>query len=100
MQLGYTGCKDMNVVEVVPPYVDTDLNAAHRDQTDALQGGKDKAFPPMPLKEYIDTFFATLEQTEADGSLKKEIGVGFGTQGVDLWRSTFPKVYEAMGMSV
>jgi uncharacterized oxidoreductase len=100
MQLGYTGCKDMNVVEVVPPYVDTDLNAAHRDQTDALQGGKDKAFPPMPLKEYIDTFFATLEQTEADGSLKKEIGVGFGTQGVDLWRGTFPKVYEAMGMSV
>jgi uncharacterized oxidoreductase len=100
MQLGYTGCKDMSVVEVVPPYVDTELNAAHRDQTDAMQGGKDKAFPPMPLKEYIDTFFTTLEQTETDGSLKKEIGVGFGAQGIDLWRGTFPKVYEAMGLPV
>ena len=100
MQLGYTGCKDMNVVEVVPPYVDTGLDAAHRDATDALQGGKDKAFPPMPLKEYIDQFFSTLEQTESDGSLKKEIGVGFGAQGVELWRGTFPKAYEAMGLSV
>jgi uncharacterized oxidoreductase len=86
MQLGYTGCSDMSVVEVVPPYVDTGLNAAHRE--------------PMPLEEYIDTFFKTLEQTEADGSLKKEIGVGFGAQGIELWRGTFPKVYEAMGMSV
>jgi short-subunit dehydrogenase involved in D-alanine esterification of teichoic acids len=100
MQLGYTGATNFNIVEVVPPYVDTELNAAHREQTDALQGGKDKAYPPMPLKEYIDTFFQNLEQTEADGSLKKEIGVGFGAQGVELWRGTFPKVYEALGMTV
>jgi uncharacterized oxidoreductase len=84
MQMDYTGCKDMSVVEVVPPYVDTELNGAHRDQTDALQGGEGKAFPPMPLKEYIDSFFATLKQTEAGGSLKKKIGVGFGTQDVDI----------------
>jgi short-subunit dehydrogenase involved in D-alanine esterification of teichoic acids len=100
MQLAYTGATNCNIVEVVPPYVDTELNAAHREQTDALQGGKDKAYPPMPLKEYIDTFFQNLEQTEADGSLKKEIGVGFGAQGVELWRGTFPKVYEAQGMTV
>jgi uncharacterized oxidoreductase len=100
MQLAYTGCKDLSVVEVVPPYVDTGLNATHRDKTDAMQGGKDKAFPPMPLNEYIDGFFATLEQTEADGSLKKEIGVGFGAQGVDVWRGAFQKLYEAQGLSV
>lgn len=100
IQLGYTGCKDMSVVEVVPPYVDTGLDAGHRDQINTLQGGKDKALPPMPLKEYIDGFFAALEQTEADGSLKKEIGVGFGAQAVDVWRGAFPKVYEAMGLSV
>jgi hypothetical protein len=47
----------MNVVEVVPAYVDTLLNAAQRDQTDALQGVKDKAVQPMPLAEYIDHFF-------------------------------------------
>ena len=54
----------------------------------------------MPLQEYIDGFFAALEQTEADGSLKKEIGVGLGAQGVDVWRGTFPKLYEAMGISI
>ena len=87
------------MVEVVPPYVDTDLNAAHRDQTDAMQGGKDKAVPPMPLKEYIDSFFTALEQTEADGSIKNEVGVGFGTQGVDVWRRGFQNLHEASGLS-
>lgn len=99
MQLDYTGCKDMSVVEIVPPYVDTDLNAAHRDQTDAMQGGKDKAVPPMPLEEYINSFFTTLEHTEADGSLKNEIGIGFGAQGVDVWRGGFQKLHEASGLS-
>lgn len=99
MQLDYTGCKNMNVVEVVPPYVDTALNATHRDQTDLLQGGKDKAVQPMPLDEYIDRFFATLEQTGADGSLKHEIGVGFGAQGADIWHEGFRKLLSGSGMS-
>ena len=54
----------------------------------------------MPLPEYIDGFFAALEQIEPDGSLKKEIGVGLGAQGVEVWRGTFPKMYEAIGLSV
>ncbi|CRG92716.1 hypothetical protein PISL3812_09782 [Talaromyces islandicus] len=100
MQLAHTGCKNLNIVEVVPPYIDTALNAHHRAQTDALQGGPDKATPPMPLNEYIESFFSALEQTEADGSLKKEIGVGFGAQGVDVWRGAFEKLYEALGLSI
>ena len=99
MQLEHTGCKNMSVVEVVPPYVDTELNATHRDQTDAMQGGKDKAVQPMPLEQYINEFFTTLEQTEADGSLKDEIGVGFGAQGVDVWRGGFQKLHEASGLA-
>ncbi|KAL9004069.1 MAG: hypothetical protein Q9188_003104 [Gyalolechia gomerana] len=95
IQLESTGCKDMSVVEVVPPYVDTDLNAAHRDQTDAMQGGKDKAVPPMPLGEYVDGFFAALEKTEMDGSIKSELGVGFGAQGVNVWRAGFRTLQEA-----
>ena len=89
MQLEATGCKNMNVVEVVPPYVNTPLNAAHRDQTDALQGGKDKAVQPMPLAEYIYRFFAALEQTKEDGSFKNEIGVGFGAQGAEVWQEGY-----------
>lgn len=89
----------MNIVEVVPPYVDTGLDHEHREFTVAMQGGKDKAFPPMALNDYIDQFFASLEQLEPDGSIKKEIGVGFGEIGAGLWRGAFEKVYKQMGLT-
>ncbi|KAI0410668.1 hypothetical protein F5X98DRAFT_368664 [Xylaria grammica] len=65
-----------------------------------MKGGKDKAFPPLDLADYIDQFFASLEQVAPDGSIKKEIGVGFGEMGAGLWRSTFEKVYEETGLTV
>lgn len=99
MQLEGTDCRDMNVVEVAPQYVDTPLNASHRDQTDALQGGKDKAVQPMPLDEYIDRFFTALEQTNPDGSFKKEIGVGLATKCVDVWYEGYRKLLSASGMA-
>ncbi|KAJ8123123.1 hypothetical protein ONZ43_g848 [Nemania bipapillata] len=98
MQLEYTGCKNMNVVEVVPPYVDTELNAAHRQQTDALQGGPQMAVQPMPLGEYIDRFFEALELTGADNSFKNEIGVGFGAQGAKVWNEGFQKLLNPSGL--
>ncbi|KAK5994067.1 putative oxidoreductase DltE [Cladobotryum mycophilum] len=89
---------NMNVVEVVPPYVDTPLNATHRDQTDELQGGPDKAVQPMPLAEYIDKLFANLEQTKPDGSFQDEVGVGFGAQGAKVWNEGFQKLLTGSGM--
>lgn len=99
MQLDYTGVKDMNVVEVVPPYVDTPLNGTHRDQTDALQGGKEKAVQPMPLDEYIDKLFMALERTKPDGSFQDEVGVGFGAQGAAIWREGYQKLLQGSGMT-
>ncbi|GAB1311026.1 Oxidoreductase DltE [Madurella fahalii] len=99
MQLEGTGCKNMNVVEVAPQYIDTPLNAAHRDKTDALQGGKDKAVQPMPLDEYIDRFFAALEETNPDGSFKKEIGIGLAAKCVDVWHEGYRKLLSASGMA-
>jgi len=64
-----------------------------------MQGGPEKAFPAMPLQEYIDKFFESLEQLEPDGSLKKEIGVGFGQMGAETWRGSFGNIYEQMGLS-
>ncbi|KAI0382389.1 NAD(P)-binding protein [Hypomontagnella monticulosa] len=94
------GAQNMNVVEIVPPYVDTGLDAAHRDYTIAAQGGKDKAFPPTPLKEFLDAVFAGIEDVGPDGSIKKEIAVGFGELGVGTWRGAFEKVYESIGMTI
>ncbi|KAJ8130859.1 hypothetical protein O1611_g2769 [Lasiodiplodia mahajangana] len=98
MQLEYTGCKKMKVVEVVPPYVDTDLNAAHWRRTDALQGGPEAAVQPLPPSEYIDGFFEGLMQTGADNSFKNEIGVGFGAQGAKVWNEGFQKLLDSSGM--
>ncbi|KAI0445234.1 NAD(P)-binding protein [Xylaria telfairii] len=76
------------------------LDHEHRELTVAIQGGKDKAFPPMEFNDYIDQFFTTLEQLEPDGSIKKEIGVGFGEMDASLWRGAFEKVYEQMRLTV
>ncbi|KAI0389355.1 NAD(P)-binding protein [Xylariaceae sp. FL0594] len=90
---------NLRVVEVVPPYVDTGLDKAHRETTIALQGGPEKAFPAMKLDEFVDKFFQALEKPGPDGDLMKEIGVGFGETGVNVWRDSFGKVYEQMHIS-
>jgi short-subunit dehydrogenase involved in D-alanine esterification of teichoic acids len=89
----------MQIVEIVPPYTDTGLDKEHRAATIAAQGGPDKAFPAMPLNDFVEQFFVALEETEADGSLKKEIGVGFGKTGVETWRNSFGQIYEQWGLS-
>lgn len=90
----------MNVVEVVPPYVDTPLNAAHRQATDDLQGGKEKAVQPMPLNEYVEGWFEELERTREDGreGFRNEVGVGFGKMGARVWREGFDKLLTGSGM--
>ncbi|KAI1423778.1 NAD(P)-binding protein [Xylaria sp. FL1777] len=92
--------KNMNIVEVVPPYVDTALDQEHRESIFAMQGGKEKGFQPIPLNEFVNVFFESLDQLTPDGSIKKEIGVGYGQNVADLWRGAFEKVYQQMGVSV
>ncbi|KAF2708826.1 NAD(P)-binding protein [Pleomassaria siparia CBS 279.74] len=99
--------KNMNIVEIVPPYVDTGLDKAHRETTIAMQ---DRLIPHytstilfhvharLPT-EYIEKFFEALEKVEPDGSLKKEIGVGFGEAGVATWRAAFGPTYDQMGLT-
>lgn len=90
----------INVVEVVPPYVDTALDRDHRAQVVAAQGGEKNSFPPMRLAEFIDLFFESLEQLSPNGSIKKEIAVGFGDTAAKAWRCSFEPMYEQMGLSV
>lgn len=94
-----TAKKNLNIVEIVPPYIDTDLDQEHREATVAMQGGPDKAFSPTPLAEYIDKFFESIEELDEDGKLKKEVGVGSGQMGAETWRGSFGKIYESIGIS-
>lgn len=81
------------------PYVDTALNAAHRDQTGNLQGNKEKAVQPMPRAEYIDQLFSNLEATKPDGSFQNVVGVGFGAQGARAWNKAFEALLNGSGMT-
>ncbi|CAO1603195.1 hypothetical protein XANCAGTX0491_006787 [Xanthoria calcicola] len=82
----------LKIIEVVPPYVDTALNAEHRAQTDALQGGEEKAVQPMALGEYVDRFFEGLEEGE------EEIAVGFAKKGVEVSKRGFGELMQCSGM--
>lgn len=87
-QLLDTQCK---VAELAPPYVDTPLDAAHRERLIEVQGGAEKAVKPMALEEYLDSAMKGFE----DG--RKEVAVGFSQIGVDKWRQTFGPVLEMRG---
>lgn len=100
-QLGFappTTQQNFSVVEVVPPYTDTGLDSEHREMVNGMQGGADKAFKPMPLNDYLDQAFTSLNEVGEDGALKKEVGVGFGQMGIDTWRASFGKALEGMGV--
>ncbi|KAL9017251.1 MAG: hypothetical protein Q9185_005416 [Variospora sp. 1 TL-2023] len=88
-QLAGTSC---SVVELAPPYVETELDVAHREQNIAVQGGPEKAVKPMPLEEYLDTAMLGFQQGE------KEIATGFSQMGSSAWRGTFGPIMKAIGI--
>lgn len=100
-QLGFAPAQvqqNLSIAEVVPPYVDTALDAGHRDAVIDMLGGPEKAFPPMPLAEYLEKVFKQLEKRDSQGKLLKEVGVGFGEINANMWRDSFGKTLESMGI--
>jgi short-subunit dehydrogenase involved in D-alanine esterification of teichoic acids len=77
---------NVNVVELAPPYVDTALDASHRDKA---EGGH----PPMPLGEYMETAVRGLESEGV-----KEVATGFSEMGVETWRAAFGPILEKFGL--
>ena len=88
--------RNLSVAEIVPPYVDTGLDAAHREAVMRMQGGE-KALRPMPLEEYLDAVFDRLEVTE-EGKLRREVAVGSADMRVKMWRDNFGRVLEGFGV--
>lgn len=81
---------NVRVIEIVPPYVETELDDKHKEAA----GG----FPAMPLQEYTNKTFDILDGKEA-GELK-EVGVGFADMGSKAWRGAFQPVFDQMKSSV
>jgi uncharacterized oxidoreductase len=82
---------NVNVIELVPPYVDTDLNAGHRGKTEELSGGK--GAPPMPLEQYMET---AAKGFETEGV--KEIATGFSELGLNAWRGALGPILKNIGI--
>jgi short-subunit dehydrogenase involved in D-alanine esterification of teichoic acids len=90
--------KNLAVVEIAPPYVDTALDANHRAHVNELRGGSDRLVPPMPLEEYLDKSMEGLMELDEKGRPKKEVGVGIAQRGVDVWRGAFGPMLEGLGI--
>ncbi|KAL8837242.1 MAG: hypothetical protein Q9170_002615 [Blastenia crenularia] len=88
-QLADTSC---SIIELVPPYVKTELDVAHRDQAVAAQGGEEKAVKPMPLEPYLDTAMAGFKQGD------REVTTGFSEMGASAWRKTFDPILGHLGI--
>ena len=87
---------NLNVIQVVAPYVDTAFDAHCRETAIKLAGGH---FPkPMPLDEYMEVAIAGLAKEDENGRPLKEVTAGFATTRVDLWRDSIGKAMEGMGM--
>lgn len=89
-QLAGTSCK---IIELIPPYVDTGLDAAHRAQANDAQGGEEKAMKPMPLEEYLDKTMVGFKHEDAI-----EIATGFSEMGTSTWRKAFGPILEMLGI--
>jgi short-subunit dehydrogenase involved in D-alanine esterification of teichoic acids len=94
-QLNPVPGNQVSVIEIVPPYVDTALDAGFLDHVNEIMG--DHKVVPMPLEEYLDITMETLEGKEAK-DLKEVAPPGSADMRVRAWRGGFGKVLEAMGI--
>ena len=79
---------NVNVIEIAPPYVSTELDTAHKDAAGEME--------PMPLQEYTDESFEILDNNNAKDL--KEVAVGFAAMGAQAWRGSIGATLEQLGM--
>jgi short-subunit dehydrogenase involved in D-alanine esterification of teichoic acids len=89
--------KNLAVVEIAPPYVDTALDANHRKRLQE-QGDGPKLVSAMPLDEFLDKSLEGLMELDDKGRPKKEVGVGIAQGGINAWRGAFGPMLEGMGL--
>ncbi|KAM0123280.1 hypothetical protein ACP6JC_000251 [Aspergillus fumigatus] len=73
----------ISVVEIVPPYVETELDKDHVDEVARRMGGTRPQ--AMPVKQYVDQVMQGLEVTDANGKIQKYVADGLPRAAVDAW---------------
>lgn len=88
--------KNINVVELMPPYVATELDLGFKEKMVELMGGK--THPPMSLDEFTDLAMKGLQEVENERA-GQEVPVGqFPIMLSKAWRETFGGVLEMIGV--
>lgn len=80
------GGSKLNIIELNPPYVDTELDLDSREAVGKMLG--EHAPQPMALDKYMDSAMAGLDQ-RTDGKPPKEVSVDFSEQGAQAWRKAY-----------
>jgi short-subunit dehydrogenase involved in D-alanine esterification of teichoic acids len=87
---------NVNVVEVFPPYVATELDIGFKEKMVELMGGK--VHPPMSLEEFTDLTMKGLQETE-NGKPKAEVPIGdFPILLNQAWRGAFSGTLQMIGV--
>ncbi|KAK6068315.1 short chain dehydrogenase [Seiridium cupressi] len=80
---------NLSIVEVVPPFVDTDFAKTFKTP---------RGIQPMPLDQYMDETIAQLEIVGADGKAIKEAALDSAKMRADLWRNSIGKHMNDIGL--
>ena len=78
----------INVLELVPPYVATELDATHKEAVGTLK--------PMPLDEFTDEVLGVLNNNQA--RKLKELAAGTAVDWVNTWRGSIGKTLAESGL--
>lgn len=81
---------NVNIIEVAPPKVETELDAKFKDNMP--EGGK--GAPALALKDYMDITTKQLEEGK-----DKELATGFSAMGVNAWRGAFQPLLDRFGFA-
>jgi short-subunit dehydrogenase involved in D-alanine esterification of teichoic acids len=88
---------NIDVVELIPPYVATELDLGFKEKMVELMGGK--MHPPMSLNEFTDLAMKGLQEVE-NGSVRQEVPVGqFPSMLGKAWRVAFCGVLGIIGVN-
>jgi short-subunit dehydrogenase involved in D-alanine esterification of teichoic acids len=84
---------NVKIIEVVPPYVDTELDQVFRKKLIEVMGGEEKAIKPMKVQELVEE---TAKGLEGGGD---EVPVGhFPEMAIAKWREAFGGIMEGFGV--
>ena len=82
---------NIRVIEIIPPYVDTELGAGHVSQMMADLGDLAKHHVPLKLNAFLDETMKSLEQGV------EEIAIGTAVPRATAWRSAFQPFLDRLG---